>query len=181
MADNVVERNSNIAPYVPFEGEVDGAEADLTPGHMAERTSTGTYQRKSGEIAVDTNAPGRGLVASVNEDNPSSGRDTKYTSGENAHFYHVPVGGEFDGFVEAGGDLSDATLANINDGDVLAEGPNGGLMNAPGITTSGDGTGAAAEDVYDHGALYEAQEAVDNSGAAAGVDNQVRINVRRIA
>lgn len=181
MADNVVVRNGNLAPFVPFEAPVDSNEADLTPGHMAERTSAGDYQRKTGEISLDTEAPGRGLVARVNETDPADDRDTKYPSGERAQFYHVPIGGAFDGFVEAGGDLSDSTLANVTEGDVLVEGPQGGLHVHPGISTTGDGTGTATEDVYDHGALYEAQESVDNSAAAAGVDNQVRIRVRRIA
>lgn len=184
MSDNAVVLNRNVAPFVEDEDDAASGETDITPGHCLERTSSGTVQRKTGEISLDTEAPGRGMVAVPSKADFSHDKSEKYNSdddGERVFYEHVPVGGEFDGFVEAGGDLTDSANANISDGDVLVEGPNGGLMNNPGTDTTGDGTGTATETVHPTGALYEALESVDNSAAAAGVDNQVRIEAQRVA
>lgn len=184
MADNSVVLNGNDAPFVPDEADAASGETDITPGHFLERTSSSTVQKHSSEPSLDTAAHGRGMIAVPSRADFNLEKVDKYNSdddGERVFYEHVPVGGHVDAFVEAGGDLTASADANITEGDVLAEGPNGGVMNATGTDTTGDGTGSTTETVHDMGALYEAQESVNNSGAAAGVGNQSRIEIKRIA
>lgn len=179
MADEAVMLNKNVAPFV--EDEADAAEADITPGHVLERNTSGNVIKHANESSVNTEAVGRGMVAILSRSDPDLSKADAYPNGERVHFAHCPIGGKFDGFLAAGGDLTDATEANISDGEVLEEADIGALKAHDGTDTTGDGTGAATETVHDQGALYMALEAVDNSGAAAGVGNQARIEVVRIA
>lgn len=184
MANESVMLNRNVAPFVEDEAPAESGETDITPGHFLERKSDGDVGKKSGEIAVGTDAPGRGMVAILSRSDPTLTKSDAYNQDddqEQVHYAHVPIGGEVDAFVESGGDLSSSSDANITEGDELVEGPTGGLMKSPGQDTTGDGTGSATETVHPVGALYEAQESVDNSGASAGVSNQKRIEVKRIA
>jgi len=184
MSDNTVVLNGNDAPFVPDEADAASGETNITPGHFLELTSSSTVQKHSSEPSLDTKAHGRGMVAVPSKADFSHAKADKYNTnddGERVFYEHIPVGGKVDAFVEAGNDLTDSSNANVSEGDVLVEGPNGGLMVAPGTDTTGDGTGSGTETVHDMGALYEAQESVDNSSASSGVSNQSRIEVKRIA
>lgn len=179
MARNTIVRNGNDAPFV--DDEYDAGEADIYPGNCLEIDANGDVIKHATESGVDAAATGLGLFADLNEFDPSTGKDDAFPNGERVDVVHVPVGGRVDARLAAGGDLDDATEANVTEGDVLEEADVGGLKKHDGIATTGDGTGAATETVYDAGALYVALESVDNSGAAAGVSNQAEIEVVRIA
>lgn len=182
MANDAVILNGNDAPFV--EDEFDAGETDIYPGNVLELDANGDVIKKATEHSLGTNAPGRGLVADLPFD-PSYEKGEDVTGdggvGERVRVAYVPVGGKVDARLAAGGDLADSTEANVGVGEVLEEANVGGLKSHDGTDTTGDGTGAATETVYDEGALYMALEAVDNSGAAAGVTNQAAIEVVRIA
>ncbi|MDY6780214.1 MAG: hypothetical protein SV760_06675 [Halobacteria archaeon] len=179
MANETVVKNQNVAPFVP--DERDAGEADIYPGHAVELTANGNVVKHDAESSVNTKGVGRGTFAVLSRSDPELGKSEPYPDGERVSVMHVPVGGKVDAFLAAGGDLDDASKANIEAGEVLEEVDVGALAQHDGTDTVGDGTGLATETVYDQGALYVAEEAVDNSGAAAGVSNQVRIEVTRIA
>lgn len=168
MSDNTVILNGNEAPFVEDEADAASGETDITPGHFCTLDSSREVNLQSGE-ATD----GRGLIAVVSRSDPSLSKSDKYNSdddGERVHLAYVPIGGKIDGFVAAGGDLTTSGNANVSEGDFLRETDNGALANADSETE-----GSRDEP------LYRAEEAVDNSGASAGVDNQSRIEVRRVA
>jgi len=179
MADNTIVENGNDAPFV--QDEFDAGEADIYPGHALEIAADGDVVKHATESGIDAAATGLGLFADLNEFDPSTGKGDAYPNGERVGVVHVPVGGRVDARLAAGGDLDTAADANVTEGDVLEEADVGGLKAHTGVDTVGDGTGAASETVYDAGALYVARESVDNSGAAAGVENQQHIEVVRIA
>ncbi|MDY6778995.1 MAG: hypothetical protein SV760_00280, partial [Halobacteria archaeon] len=161
--------------------EADAGEADITPGHAVELDANGDVIKHDAESSVNTKGVGRGMFAILSRSDPELEKEDAYPSGERVSYAHVPIGGTVDAFLAAGGDLDDASKANIEAGEVLEEVDLGALAQHDGTDTTGDGTGSVTETVYDQGALYIAEEAVDNSGAAAGIDNQVRIEVTRIA
>lgn len=163
MADNVVLRNRNEATEVNRESAI-AADETITPGHVVGFNADG-----EAVLANHADGTGTGEVAILNEHDPETDRDTQYDpDADRLRFAApLPVGGEADLFLAAGGDLATAADADISEGDILAEVDNGALADEA-ATTGG-------------GARYRAIDTVDNSGAAAGVDNQVRIAVRRIA
>lgn len=179
MTDETVILNGNSANFV--EDEADAAEADIYPGNVLEYDGSLNVVKSSSELELNTQGVGRGMVAILSRSDPDLSKADAYPNGERVHFAHVPIGGKVDARLAAGGDLSATGDANITQGDLLQEADVGALEAYQGITTVGDGTGATAETVHDHGALYIALESVDNSGAAAGVGNQVPIEVVRIA
>jgi hypothetical protein len=169
MSENTVILNGNIVSFAADEADAASGETDITPGHFIDLNSNGEANLQSGEATT-----GRGLMATLPRDAFGRGKSDKYNTdddGERVHYAHVPVGGEFDGFLAAGGDLTTAANANVTQNDLLVETDNGALANFSSAETSGT----------PEGALYRAQESVDNSGASAGVDNQVRIEAERIA
>lgn len=178
MADETVILNGNQAPFV--EDELDSAEADIFPGNVLQRNSSGNVIKHDSEGSLNTEAVGFGMIAILSRSDPDLDKSEAYPNGERVSLAHVPVGGEVDARLAAGGDLADSTEANITEGDILEEADVGALKQYSGTDTTGDGTGAATETVHDKGALYVAQESVDNSGAAAGVSNQTNIEVVRI-
>lgn len=179
MANETIVLNGNLAPFVDV--EADAGEADIYPGNALELDANGDFIKSSSESSVNTQGIGRGVVADINEYDPSKTKTDAYPSGDRVHAVAVPIGGETDVRLAAGGDLDDSTKANVTAGDVLEEVDVGAFAKHDGTDTTGDGTGAVTETVYAQGALYEALESVDNSGAAAGVSNQTFIEVRRIA
>lgn len=179
MADNTVKKNSNYAPFV--DTEADAGEADIYPGNFLELDGSGDVIKRDSEASLDTQAVGRGFMADVSRSDPDLGKTDAYPNGERVSAVYVPVGGTVDARLAAGSDLGTAADANVSENDILEEADVGGLKKHTGTATTGDGTGAATETVYDRGALYMALEAVDNSGAAAGVSNQKYIQVVRIA
>lgn len=164
MADDTILKNANNAPFV--ESEADAGEGSIYPGNFLEYAADGDVQKHSGEAGVDTAAVGMGLIADLSFD-PDDTIDDAYDADERVRTATVPVGGEVYARVEAGGDLTTGSEANLTTGDPCAEGPTGGLMLVSGNN--------------EVGAVYVALEDVDNSGAAAGVTNQVRALFRRVA
>jgi hypothetical protein len=177
MADNTIVLNGNYAPFV--EDEYDAGEGSIQPGHALDVDANGDVIRHSGDPSVNTEAVGNGIFADVSRSDPSLDKADAYPNGDRVTAQYVPVGGKVDAFIAAGGDLGDGTRANVDTTDVLEEVADGALAAHDGADTTGDGTGAAVETVYETGALYKPLEAVDNSGAAAG--EQARIEVVRIA
>jgi len=168
MADETVILNGNAAPFVEDESGAASGETDITPGHFVTLDSSREVNLQSGE-ATD----GRGIIAVQSRSDPSLTKSDKYNSdddGERVSLAYVPIGGKVDAFVVAGADLTTVGNANISEGDLLVETDNGGLANAHSETRGSDDN-----------VLYRAEEAVDNSGASAGVDNQSRIEARRVA
>lgn len=180
MADNVIKKNANQAPFV--DDEANAAESNIFPGNFLEYSGAADEVAKTDtEHSLDSQQIGRGLVADISTADPSQDKTTAYDNDERVSTTHVPVGGIVDARLAAGSDLSDSTEANISINDILEEANLGALKKYDGTDTTGDGTGAATETVHDQGALYMAREAKDNSGASAGVSNQVYIEVVRIA
>ena len=167
MADDAVIRNGNDAPFV--EDEFDAGETDLYPGNLVGVNSSGQVVKHSSEGATGT-----GLIVDLPFD-PSYEKGEDATGdggvGERIRVAHVPVGGEVDARLAAGGDLTTAANANVTEGDILVETTTGALANHTDAETGGE----------PEGAVYVALESVDNSGAAAGVTNQVPIEARRVA
>ena len=159
MADNTIVKNGNDAPFV--QDEYDAGEADIYPGAALEIAADGDVVKHATEDGT-----GGGIFADLNEFDPSTGKDDAFPNGERVDVTHVPIGGRVDARLAAGGDLTTAGNANVTEGDILAEANVGAL---------------ADEAVGGEGARYVALESVDNSGAAAGVENQEHIEVVRIA
>lgn len=180
---NSVLLNSGHAPFV--QDEFDSAETTIYAGHMLELDVNADVIKRDGEPALDAaNESGRAIVADVDAFDPDVDKGADLTSGnvgERLRVQFVPVGGKFTARLAAGGDLTDTTRATVDPTTVLEEVALGAVAEHDGAATTGDGTGGAAETVYDAGALYLPLESVDNSGAAAGVDNQVYVEVVRIA
>jgi len=164
MADNTIVLNGNYAPFV--EDEADAGEADIYPGNTLEGDGAGGVIKTSTEAAS-----GRGLFADVSRSDPSLDKDDPYPDGDRVSVQYVPIGGKVDARLAAGGDLTTAANANVSADDLLVETNVGALAAHDSAETSGD----------PEGAVYRALEGVDNSGAAAGVENQAEIEVVRIA
>jgi hypothetical protein len=177
MSNSII-LNGNGAPFVEDEG--DAAEADVYPGAALELDANGDLVKHVQETDLNQQGTAAGLFADLPFD-PQKDRTQSYDAGERVRTVYVPVGGKVQARLATGGDLADGARANVGIGDTLETVALGALAAHDGSDTTGDGTGAATETVYDEGALYMALEAVDNSGAAAGVDNQAAIQVVRIA
>jgi hypothetical protein len=159
MADDAVVLNKQDAPFV--DDEFDSGEADIYPGHFLELSDATTAIKSATE-----DDEGRGLMVGLAFD-PEYVKGEAYPNGTRLRCYYVPVGGRVDARLAAGGDLTASADADISAGDILAE-VNLGAVAHVSASTSG-------------GARYMALEASDNSGASAGVGNQVHIEVVRIA
>jgi len=164
MADNTIVLNGNVAPFV--EDEYAAGEADIYPGNFVEEDGSGDVIKQDAEAAT-----GRGMVAAVSRLDPSLEKADAYPNGDNVTVQYVPIGGKVDARLAAGGDLTTGPNANVSQDDLLVETNVGALAAFDSAETSGT----------PEGALYRALEGVDNSGAAAGVANQVPIEVVRIA
>jgi len=167
MSGESVLLNSGKAPFV--QDERDSAETDIYGGNFLTTDSNGEVSKTSGEAST-----GEGTIADVDSFDPDVDKGEDLTSGnagERIRTQEVPVGGQLDARLIAGGDLTTAANANITEGDLLVESDLGALAAFSSAETSGT----------PEGALYRALESVDNSGAAAGVSNQTYINVERIA
>ena len=157
--------NHGQAPFVEREG--DAGETDMWPGHVLAFDGAGDYIKSADEAGV-----GHGIVLGRPfAPGLAKGEDaTDGTVGERLRALHIPLGGRIDGRLAAGGDLTSPGDANVAEGDLLKE-VNEGALAAHSVDTSNDPDGA----------LYMALEAVDNSGAGAGVENQTHIEAVRIA
>lgn len=167
MADDAILQNSGHAPFV--QDEADAGETDVYGGHMLTLNSSGEVVKTSGEAAT-----GHGMVADVDSFDPEVDKDEDLTSGnvgERIRYQSVPIGGKFEARLAAGADLTTSANANVTEGDLLTETDLGAVANFDSAETQGTPDGA----------LYEALESVDNSGASAGVANQTYITVRRVA
>lgn len=164
MADNSVVKNRNYAPFVDEERLA--GEADIYPGSFLQIDGSSDYQKNSTEAAS-----GRGLMADLSRSGADVAKDESYTNGDEVSAVRVPVGGQVEGRLAAGGDLTTASNANVSEDELLVETNVGALASHTSADTSGD----------PEGAVYRALEAVDNSGASAGVSNQVYIEVVRVA
>ena len=165
MAGDAVILNRGDAGFVEDEGP--SGETDIYPGHVLELDDNGDFVKSSVEDGT-----GRGHVVGLPFDPYlEKGEDvTDGTVGEQLRVFIVGVGGRFDGRLAAGADLTNNGDANVSPGDTLKEVNEGALA----------AHSSATENTAD-GPLYMALEAVDNSGAAAGVENQTPIEVVRIA
>lgn len=166
MANDTVILNQNAASFV--ESERDSGETNIYPGHLLTVNSSGEFQKVPLEAA-----PGDGTVADLPSFDPDVEMGEDLTSGnvgERIRGQAVGIGGEFHARLAAGGDLTNSADADVSVGDTLKE-VNLGAVAFPSTDTAPSAVSA----------LYRALETVDNSGAAAGVDNQVYIKVRRVA
>jgi len=177
MSDNTVVLNGNAAPFV--DDEFDAGNGNIEPGMVLEFDANDDVIPHSTDPSTDTEAVGQGMFAELNEFDPSQTKSDTYPSGERVKVVYCPVGGKVDALLAAGSDLTDSARANVGPQDVLEEIDNGTLAEHDGSDTTGDGTGAATETVFDTGALYVPLESVDNSGAASAATS--RIEVVRIA
>jgi len=162
MANNTIVLNGSYAPFV--EDEYDAGEADVYPGHALTEDANGAVTKTSGEATT-----GEGMFADVSRSDPSLDKGDAYPNGERVTVQYVPIGGRVDARLASGWHLTTAANANVENGDLLVE------TNLGALAISEAATNGTPE-----GALYRALENVDNSGAAAGVQNQTRIQVVRI-
>jgi hypothetical protein len=138
---------------------LDDASVDVEPGMVLERvndageiklqphsTAAGTDARRY--VAVE--ARDRGMSANLADSDPYS------TDGDNFVRYVEVIGGGVHVALAAGSDLASASLANITATDKLV--------------SAGDGTVRAYDSANDaaDAVVFEAEESLDNSGAAAG-------------
>jgi hypothetical protein len=168
MADDAIVLNGNEVTFVEEEGQPTTDTEEIYPGNLVVFDANGDVTKNGGEAAT-----GHGQVLDLPFDPDVDKGDNlngEY-AGNRASVKSIPIGGEVDLRLAAGGDLTTAANANVTQGDLLVESANGGLAAFASAETSGT----------PEGAVYEALESVDNSGAAAGVGNQVYIEVRRIA
>lgn len=167
MSGEAVLKNTGKAPFV--QDEYDAAETSIYGGNFLTTDANGEVSKTSGEAAT-----GEGTLADVDSFDPDVDKDEDLTSGnvgERLATQSIPVGGVVEGRLIAGGDLTTAANADVTEGDLLVESDLGALAAYSSAETSGD----------PEGAVYRARESVDNSGAAAGVENQVYIEAERIA
>lgn len=141
--------------------------ADVYPGMLLERVNDGgdikvqphgTDGGVDATVYVAVEARGRGMS---HEPNPDDGTNLDFYSTDGDAFvrYVKMSGGGVHTRLAAGTDLTTAADATITVGDRLV--------------SAGDGTvrGVNSTDGFDEDALvFEAEESVDNSGAAAGED-----------
>lgn len=166
MADDAIILNGTEAPFVQNEGDLADTE-DAYPGNFVDGTE-GTVSKNGGEAAT-----GLGAILDLPVDPEVDKGDNirEDYEGQRVEIKEIPIGGEVEARLNAGGDLTTAANANISEGDLLVESANGALAAFASAETSGT----------PEGAVYRALEAVDNSGAAAGIANQVYIHVVRVA
>lgn len=161
MTEEVLAKSYDTTPYKEYE-----ASAAIEPGMVLRFSGTdsdGTPQVAPTDT-VDETSPGT-LVAREQRMPPRTGtgspREQAYASGDNVECYQLQKGDEAYLLLAAGADLSSSSNANVAVTDKLGVNDDGTLK----VTTT---TGAE---------VFRPQEAVDNSGASAGENVFIRVEV----
>lgn len=132
------------------EDAADGAAVQT--GHLVERTAAGVQPHSSAAAAGDP------VLVAIDARDRGMEQGDQYDAGELVRYLHSGSGAGFHFVLAAGSDLATASNANITDGDELVSNGDGTVRK---LDTSK--TGETEDSV-----LAIADEAVDNSGAAAG-------------
>jgi hypothetical protein len=166
MADSDIILNATSAPFVEDEADLADSE-DAYPGNFVDGDN-GTVSKNGGEATT-----GLGTIIDLPYDPDVDKGDNIRTDyeGQRLKVQYVPIGGRVSARLNAGADLTTGANADISEDDLLVESALGALA----AYASGETSGSP------EGAVYRALEAVDNSGASAGVGNQVYIDVVRVA
>lgn len=142
------------------DGQADGT---VTPGHLCEFSGVDTAGADDTKTLTThgTDDEQANPVFALEYGKTGKGIDEDYASGSSLEYRVGHTGDEFYAFVAAGSDLATAANATLTPGDLLVSAGDGSLRTGG---TSGN-------------AVAVALESVDNSGAAAGEQARVKVQV----